>query len=238
MTLVHLVKPWNPTFWAPTSSESTLRPPLPSNTTTTEPTDQPTDEPTENPTEPRIDCFTKNLRTSGPVLKQVRYSSDEDCTELCLNIDGLVRFWATQQATKVIDCFVIEFLLYSNVRTFLSNNARFKHDFVDFKALSNMSLLLRQQIWTFAQYGFIFTHDNGADVKQLWQVQCIGTTPSASSSENTLWQRPMLTAGTLRRDTALILIQLVRIMLYVSASCNTFQFSHIFITQWLLVNEY
>ena len=46
--------------------------------------------PTENPTDPIEGCFTENLRTNGAVLKQVAFTSDKACEELCLAIEGFV----------------------------------------------------------------------------------------------------------------------------------------------------
>ena len=33
-------------------------------------------------------CFAEDLRTQGPVLKQVKYSTDEDCVDLCFTVHG------------------------------------------------------------------------------------------------------------------------------------------------------
>ena len=36
------------------------------------------------------DCFQDNLRTSGPVLREVAYTSEEACLDLCLATYGWV----------------------------------------------------------------------------------------------------------------------------------------------------
>merc|ERR1712176_1407435 len=90
------------------------RPPIRSTTesanrTTTQP-------PTENPTEPRdTDCFKENLRTSGPVIEQVRYSSDEDCKKLCYRTEGCQAVVTSPMSWYWTECFIIgEYTLTTN----------------------------------------------------------------------------------------------------------------------------